>query len=221
MSNDISRGIVTSKLNRRGIKAKGITHSAMAKEAARRAFPAIYIESQESISVVNNGISVSSTHFNTSNKSMIEVVAFLRSNGVDAWLTSPDLSGYPAALIRDFSSVSRKPIDIRVSPFRITDHHTEFVNNLIEFDEDSVVRNIHPEAGITATQDGDLVYVGGEFSSEEPARCILEYKVVKYVLMAGSGSVSNGYEFLTSQLDNNHEAIDLLMAINAENRNRI
>lgn len=214
--------IIKTSLSDKVKKDTGITPSRISSELLSKAFPSILIESEEQITVNNGQLCVGPICILLSDKTIIEIVKFLRDNGISSFLTTPGVAGYPASLLLDFNSHVVININPESSPLRLSNIHSAYSSNLVVFSEDNIDRDILgvwnnnvPSTGYERVS--DLVF----FDNPNNVSCLVEYKINKYFLMCGKENTFT----LSSVIDNHFsqenvtpEISDLLIKINSDNK---
>jgi hypothetical protein len=210
--------IITTPLSTKRKKEKGVTHSNIQSEIKGKIYPSIYIDSEKRISVADGFINVGDTKHSLVGKTLVEIVKFLRDNDVSADLTTALAASYPASMIQDFESTSTLAFDVTTSPFRLSEHHSKYVSNLLDLSEDSITRVVHDVTNTSFTRSEDLVFAT-QIGSQ--TTCLMTYSINKYFLFTGEENISNVYNIVDKHETMNPEIFQLVSAFNSENKDTL
>lgn len=210
--------IIATPLSAKKSKESGVTHNKIQAHIQGKVYPSIYIDSEKRISVADGSIVISGKSFSLVGKTLIEIVKILRDNDVSADLTSSSVAGYPASMIQDFESVSTMSFNVKTSPFRLSEHHSKYVNNLLRIDESNISRTVHDITGTAFERSEDLIFVT-EVTPQ--TQCLMTYSLKKYFLFTGEENISNVHNIIDKHDSLNSEIFQLISASNSENKDTL
>lgn len=180
-------------------ESTGITKQQINNHLMLTAYPAIYIETQESLEIINSNIITGGEIISTLGLTVLETVKRLRDNGITAYVSKDSISMLPAESLVDFSNRSTVLKDIDISPKNIDEIHGKGVLNIPGLEETSIRRSIvsmHSDSIRTkySKNEGrysfklvdDKIYTNGLRSD---TKAVVDYKIDKFFLFINKENI--------------------------------
>ena len=171
-----------------------ITKTHANTESMKDAFPSIYIESSETISISNTVMTISDNVFSIIGMTIIELVIKIRSYGILAYITKQEVGLLPAELLLDFANESVISRDIDLSPKKLSTIHDKILLNVPALDESSIYREVisvysksedvmygDSDQRFSFFTESDMLYING---LREDTKAIILYRIDKFFLFA-------------------------------------
>jgi len=203
----------------------GLTKQQINNELMIGGYPAIYIESNDNLSILNNIVECRDNTFSISGMTILELVVKLNNIGIDSYITNSSISFMPAELLLDINNNIYFSEGIDLSPKDMSEIHNRNILNVPGAEESSIIREIvkvysfqNGEIHNNKYQiDNNLLYIN---NITEETMAIIRYKLNKFFIYIGKENILETNYIIKKSKDNKSNKI-LLDNVNLINWNSI